>query len=124
MDTKKILLVEDSHIIQLLIQTVLSDYDCELRFVNNGEQALDAIMKEKPDLLIMDIMMPVMDGFSLLVNIDKPFEFPILVVSARADYDSIGRAMELGAHDYLIKPFNSFNLINKIERLLSLQPKI
>ena len=120
MEPKKILLVEDSRIIQLLIQTVLLDYGCDIKFVSDGQQALDAIQIEKPDLLILDIMMPIMDGFSLLEKLQQPFEFPILVVSARADYDSIGRAMHLGAHDYLIKPFNSSNLINKVERLLSL----
>lgn len=120
MESKKILLVEDSHIIQLLIQTVLLDYGCEIKFASDGQQALMAIEEEKPDLLILDIMMPIMDGYSLLEKLKQPFEFPILVVSARADYDSIGRAMHLGAHDYLIKPFNSSNLINKVEQLLSL----
>lgn len=121
MDTKKILLVEDSRIIQLLIQTVLSDYGCEVESVNDGEEALGALSKHKPDLLILDIMMPVMDGFTLLEKIDKPLGFPVLVVSARADYNSIGKALELGASDYLIKPFNSTDLINKVDRLLGIQ---
>ncbi|MGD9977366.1 MAG: response regulator [Bacteroidales bacterium] len=121
MDTKKILLVEDSRIIQLLIQTVLSDYGCEVESVNDGEEALGALSKHKPDLLILDIMMPVMDGFTLLEKIDKPIGFPVLVVSARADYNSIGKALELGASDYLIKPFNSTDLINKVDRLLGIQ---
>lgn len=121
MESRKILLVEDSRIIQLLIQTVLCDYGYELKFVSNGQEALAELNKQKPDLLILDIMMPVMDGFVLLDKLEKPFTFPILIVSARADYESIGKAMELGADDYLIKPFNSANLINKVEGLLNPQ---
>lgn len=119
MEKKKILLVEDSRIIQLLIQTILVDYGCDVQFVSDGKQAMDNLEKEKPDLLILDLMMPVMDGFTLLEKLEKPITFPILVVTARSDYESIGKAIELGAADYLIKPFNSSDLINKIERLLS-----
>ncbi|BDX37096.1 hypothetical protein CYCD_04510 [Tenuifilaceae bacterium CYCD] len=117
MDKKKIFVVEDSYIIQLLIQTVLMDYGYTMSFFSNGKDALVALDHEQPDLLILDIMMPVMDGFTLLENIKNNHTYPILVVTARADYASIEKAMELGVSDYLIKPFNSTDLINKVERL-------
>lgn len=119
METKRVLIVEDSYSIQLLIETILADYGYTLAIASNGEQALKEIESQKPDLLILDIMMPVMDGFLLLEKIRKPLEYPILVVSAKSDHASIERAMQLGATDYIIKPFNTSNLINKVKALLN-----
>jgi len=119
MEKKNILLVEDSHIIQLLIQAILEDNEYNVEFVSDGKQALEYLKKNKPDILILDLMMPVMDGFKMLDRIEKPIPYPILVVTARSDFKSIGKAIELGASDYLIKPFNANNLLNKIERLLA-----
>lgn len=119
METKRILIVEDSYSIQLLIETILADCGYTLAIASNGEQALKEIQNQKPDLLILDIMMPVMDGFSLLEKVQKPLEYPILVVSAKSDHGSIDRAMQLGATDYIIKPFNTSNLINKVKALLN-----
>jgi len=119
MEKKKILLVEDSHIIQLLIQEILDNRNYVVDFASDGKQALDYLDKDKPDILILDLMMPIMDGFKMLENIEKPIPFPILIVTARSDFKSIGKAIELGASDYLIKPFNSSNLLNKINRLLA-----
>ncbi|MGE0077426.1 MAG: response regulator [Bacteroidales bacterium] len=118
MNKKKIVIVEDSYIIQLLIQTILVDYGYDLKFFYNGKDVLPTLKNDPPDLLILDIMMPVMDGFTLLEQIKTGNNYPILIVTARTDYTSIEKAMELGASDYLIKPFNAIDLINKVERLL------
>ncbi len=118
METKTIVVVEDSYIIQLLIRTVLMDSGYNLVFFSNGQEALVELLAHHPDLLILDIMMPIMDGFTLLEKIDKQNSYSILVVTARADFASVDRAMSLGATDYLIKPFNSTDLVNKVERLL------
>ena len=115
MESKKILLVEDSRIIQLLIQTVLCDYGYELKFVSNGQEALAELNKQKPDLLILDIMMPVMDGYETIRRIRKMEEFtklPIIAVTAKAmkkDYDD---CIAAGASDYLPKPVDIHRLLS------------
>jgi len=118
MEKIKILLVEDAYINQILIDNILSEIGYEVIIAGNGLQALKEIEKSKPNLLILDLMMPIMDGFTFLKKVKKPFDFPILAVTARNDYESIEKAIKLGVSDYLIKPFNSNDLANKIERLL------
>ena len=123
MERKRIVVVEDSYIIQLLIQTILVDYDYVLDLFHNGKEALTSLTDNPPDLLILDIMMPVMDGFTLLEKIKSNRNYPILIVTARTDYGSIEKAMEMGVTDYLIKPFNTIDLINKVDRLLLVNSK-
>lgn len=123
MERKRIVVVEDSYIIQLLIQTILVDYDYILDLYHNGKEALTSLTDNPPDLLILDIMMPVMDGFTLLEKIKATCNYPILIVTARTDYGSIEKAMEMGVTDYLIKPFNAIDLINKVDRLLLVDTK-
>ncbi len=117
MNKCKILLVEDIYINQLMVETFLVDSGFEVKIVDDGEMALEAIKQEIPDLIILDLMMPVMDGFTLLEHLKGKYTLPIIVVSARSDFDSIEKAIQMGAADYLIKPFNPTDLINKVERL-------
>lgn len=117
MERKKILIVEDSEVIQLLVQTILEEKDYEFFVSNDGQEALDFLEKQTPDLIILDLMMPVMDGFKFLDELHEP-NCPILVLTARSDVESIRRVMASGASDYLVKPFISINLINKIEQLI------
>lgn len=112
-----VLLVEDIYINQLVVESFLVEAGFTVKVVNDGEEAIESLNSSTPDIIILDLMMPVMDGFSFLAEIKGRTNFPILVVSARSDYESIEKAIELGASDYLIKPFNSKDLINKVERL-------
>ena len=117
MSKRKILLVEDIYINQLMVETFLVDSGFEVKIADDGEKAIEAINIEEPDLVILDLMMPIMDGFSFLEYLKGKYTFPVIVVSARSDFDSIEKAIKLGAVDYLIKPFNPTDLINKVERL-------
>lgn len=119
MNKGKILLVEDSHIIQILVDNLLTDIGYDVTIVSDGLQAIKVINAESPDLLILDLMMPVMDGFALLEKLKGKIKFPIIIVTARSDFESIEKCIHLGATDYLIKPFNSTDLINKVERILA-----
>ncbi|HPF93097.1 MAG TPA: response regulator [Tenuifilaceae bacterium] len=119
MASKKILLVEDIYFNQILIESLLVEWGYQVIIVDDGAQALDEMIVEKPDLIILDLMMPVMDGFQFLEEKNKlRDETPVVILSARTDMDSINRALKLGAKDYITKPFNSNDLENKISVFL------
>ena len=112
-----VLLVEDIYINQIVVESFLVESGFRVTIVKDGEEAIESLAAETPDIIILDLMMPIMDGFSLLAKLKGQTDYPILVVSARSDFESIEKAIFLGAADYLIKPFNSKDLINKVERL-------
>jgi two-component system response regulator MprA len=120
MTAKKILLVEDVYYNQVLIESLIISWGFEVDIVKDGVQALKALELEKPDLIILDLMMPVMDGFKFLEEKKRTGDTTtVLVVSARKDLESIQRALLLGANDYITKPFNTFDLENKVRILLA-----
>jgi serine phosphatase RsbU (regulator of sigma subunit) len=106
--TPKILLVDDEPFNIDYLEQELEDLDYEIFSANNGKQALDIIEKVSPDMILLDIMMPVMDGFEVLSKIkaDKNWRnIPVVVISAMSDMKSIVKSIELGAEDFLPKPF-------------------
>lgn len=120
MPTYRILLVEDIYFNQILMESLLADWGYAVVIAHNGAEGLEAIEKETFDLIILDLMMPVMDGFEFLKKKNKKKNTsPVLIVSARHDLDSIEQALSFGANDYITKPFNSIDLENKIKSLLN-----
>ena len=119
MSKGKVLLVEDAYINQVLVENILIDAGFDVLIVDDGEKAIEALQNDTFILMILDLMMPVMDGFTLLEKAKDKINFPVIVVTARSDYESIEKAIHLGANDYLIKPFNSKDFLNKVERLLA-----
>lgn len=119
---KKILLVEDIYFNQILIESMLVEWGYEVQLANDGADALEYIKKEDYHLIILDLMMPVMDGFRFLEekNILK-IQSPVVVLSARSDMESIDRALKLGAIDFITKPFNSSDLENKVKGIFKRQ---
>ena len=76
----------------------------------NGREALEAIARQEFDLILLDIMMPEMDGFEVLQNLKaqhKLIDLPVIVISALTDLDPVVRCIELGAEDFILKPFNA-----------------
>lgn len=119
MASNKILLVEDIYFNQILIESLLDEWGYQVIIVDDGAEALDEMIVEKPDLIILDLMMPVMDGFQFLEAKNKLGDkTPVVVLSARSDSDSINRALKLGAKDYITKPFSASDLENKIRVFL------
>lgn len=119
MASNKILLVEDIYFNQILIESLLDEWGYQVIIVDDGAEALDEMIVEKPNLIILDLMMPVMDGFQFLEEKNKlGDETPVVVLSARSDSDSINRALKLGAKDYITKPFSASDLEDKIRIFL------
>lgn len=112
-----ILIVDDIPGNIQIIGNILKDYDYDIEFATNGKDALDWLETKRFDLVLLDIMMPGMDGFEVCEkiirsNIDaKP---GIIFITAKSDMDSIVRGLELGAVDYIVKPFHKKELLARV----------
>ena len=121
MAKKKILIVDDEVDLVKLLKTELEDKGYDVVIAMNGEEGVRATLLEKPDLLILDIMMPVMDGYealSRLRNNERTKRLPVIILSAKGETYSILDLQKLGATDYLIKPFESEELLATIQKYL------
>jgi len=117
MTRSKILIVDDEPFNVDYLEQELAELDYETISARNGQEALDKIHSESPDLVLLDIMMPVMDGFTVLERIKNDIskrDTPIIVISAVNDLQSVVRCIQSGAEDYLPKPFEPILLQARI----------
>lgn len=111
---KKVLIVDDDMVIRDVLQYNLEKNGYEALLAANGEEALDLIENTSPDLVVLDIMLPRLDGFELCRIIRKNNDMPIIMLTARSEeVDSI-LALRLGADDYMVKPFSIKELLSRI----------
>ncbi|MBS0619481.1 MAG: response regulator [Spirochaetes bacterium] len=118
---KKILLVDDQPNFTTMMSIKLKSMQFEVFTATNGQEGLDLALKEIPDLIIMDIMMPVMDGFTAVAELRKnPKTANVLVIflSAKGNPKDRDRAQELKAIDFIAKPFSPRELVDKIQKLI------
>lgn len=114
-----ILVVEDNEDMRELFCTVLTDAGYRALEASNGEEALDVMQKEYTDLIIADIMMPVMDGYELVSAIrSSGTDTPILMVTAKGEFEDMKKGFVSGSDDYMVKPVNVRELILRVEALL------
>lgn len=122
----KILSVDDSRTIRLIVGKAFKPYECELFEASNGEEGLAAAAREKPDLIILDVTMPVMDGVTMLTRLkaDEALKaIPVIMLTAESGRESVLHIAKLGVRDYLVKPFKDDQLIEKAGRVIPLQKK-
>ncbi|GAA0688769.1 MULTISPECIES: response regulator transcription factor [Clostridium] len=115
---KQILIAEDEPRMRRLIKDYLSKEDFSIVEASNGKEALDLFQNHKFDLLILDIMMPLLNGFDLCKAIREISNIPIIILTARADDDDEVMGYDLGADDYITKPFSPKILVAKVKALL------
>ena len=114
----KVLIIEDEQSIAALEKDYLELYDFEVSIENDGQKGLDRALLENYDIVIVDLMLPTVDGFEICKRIREVKDIPILVVSAKKeDIDKI-RGLELGADDYITKPFNPAEVIARVRSCL------
>lgn len=114
----KLLIVDDEKLIRDVIKTYAEIENYETLEVEDGLQALEIVKKEKIDLIVLDIMMPKMDGMTFLEEIKKDKNIPVIILSARnEEYDKL-RGFDLGTDDYLTKPFSPKELLARIKAIL------
>ncbi len=120
--TQKILVVDDDeHILRSLSQYLeLEDFD--VVSASSGPEALQLFEQEKPDLLVLDVMMPGMDGFQVLESLRQNPEtahVPVLMLTARDQHNDILKGYQMGATSYLVKPFNLDELVEAIREVFA-----
>jgi CheY-like chemotaxis protein len=117
----KILIVDDEPFNVDYLEQELEDLDYETVSAFNGREALEQVEAESPDVILLDIMMPEMDGFQVLDHLkasENWRDIPVIVISAMSDMDSVVRGIKLGAEEYLPKPFDEVLLKARIEASL------
>ncbi len=113
----KIMVVEDEAAIADLILMNLKLVGHTGISVNNGNDVMDSIELHKPDLIILDIMLPGKDGFSIMKEIE-PLQIPVIFLTAKEDLTDKITGLKLGADDYMVKPFATIELLTRIETVL------
>ncbi|MEK0445387.1 MAG: hypothetical protein RLZZ399_708 [Verrucomicrobiota bacterium] len=122
----KILSVDDSLTIRMLVKRSFKNFDCAVFEACNGEEGLAAAIREKPDLIFLDITMPVMDGVTMLTKLKENPDIkgiPVIMLTAESGRENVAYIAKLGVRDYLVKPFKDEQLIEKASRVLKLEPK-
>jgi two-component system cell cycle response regulator len=122
----KILSVDDSRTIRMIVAKTFRPYECQICEASNGEEGLAVAAREKPDLIILDVTMPVMDGVTMLTNLKADPELktiPVIMLTAESGRDNVLLIAKLGVRDYLVKPFKDEQLIEKAGRIVKLEKK-
>lgn len=124
MNNYRILIVDDVPVNNLLVEKMLARYKFNMRSVCNGKECMDAVETEKPNLILLDLMMPVMDGFQVLKEIKgnpELADIKVVVLSALNTNEDIVKAYNLGANDFITKPIILEKLINSVSNQLKIK---
>ena len=118
MDKKKIIVVDDDKDIRELLENRLQANNYDVLLAESGRDGLEKIEKEKPDLILLDIKMPTMDGFTMLEELKKKsISIPVIILTGYADMKDLFSTKDIA--DYIVKPFKDDELLLRINRVLS-----
>ncbi len=117
-EKQRILIVDDDEDIAELISLYLTKECFETKMVNDGEAALKAVPDFRPNLILLDLMLPGIDGYEVCREIRKTSQVPIIMLSAKGEVFDKVLGLELGADDYIIKPFDSKELVARVKAVL------
>lgn len=121
-----ILAVDDIPLNLLLVQKMLSRFKFEIRTAANGQQALDAVASRKPDLILLDLMMPGIDGFEVIKRLradSATADIRSVILSALNSNEDVVKGFDLGANDFIMKPIIMEKLLNSVFTQLEFVPK-
>lgn len=116
--TRTILVVDDTKNVQVLLSDYLGSQDYAVLTASDGREALDVLRTANPDLILLDIMMPNMDGYQFITHLRRESSIPVIMITARQQEADIIRGFELGADDYITKPFRLRELLMRIRAVM------
>ncbi len=115
---RKILVVDDTKNVQVLLNDFLSSQDFEVLVASDGREALEAVRDAAPDLILLDIMMPNMDGYQFISQLRRASCIPVIMITAKQQEADIIKGFDLGADDYITKPFRLRELLVRMRAVL------
>jgi DNA-binding response OmpR family regulator len=121
MDRKKILLVDDSSTVLLMEKMILSKSEYDVVTARDGVEGVEKARNERPDLILMDVVMPRMDGFEAVRKLredDTTKAIPVIMVTTRGELQSVETGYASGCSDYVTKPINGLELLTKVRSCL------
>ena len=121
MSKAKVLIVDDEPFNIEVLEQALDGTDYQVVSAANGQEAWEKIQSEQPDLILLDLMMPIMDGFAVLAKVKENSmlrDIPIIIVSAEHDSKSVVKGIKQGAEDYLTKPVDTAQFLKKVKEFL------
>ena len=121
----KLLTVDDSKTVRIIVRKAFKGFDCEILEAGNGVEGLAVAAKEMPDLILLDVTMPVMDGVEMLTKLksDPALKgISVMMLTAEGGRDHVLKIAKIGIRDYLVKPFKEEVLIEKAGRIIDLKP--
>ncbi len=122
----KILTIDDSKTIRLIVTKALRSFDCTVLEGSNGVEGLAVATREKPDLILLDYTMPVMDGLEVLARLRSDPDLkttPVIMLTAEAGRETVVKIAKLGVRDYIIKPFKEELLTERVGRVVTLKAR-
>lgn len=120
--SRSVLIVDDEPMARTLLRLMLVRAGFEVLEAENGFEALDKVKQKQPDLVLLDVMMPGIDGFSVCEALRKnplTIDLPIIMLSAKTDLESVNRGLRLGANKYLTKPISTEELTRQVRDVLT-----
>ena len=120
----KILATDDSTTIRKIVKRAFVNYNCDLFEAENGVEGLAVTIKEKPDLILLDVTMPVMSGMEMLEKLKAEAEtkdIPVIMLTAESGKENVTKAVMMGVKDYIVKPFKGNELIERVSKILRLK---
>ena len=121
----KVLTVDDSKTVRIIVKKSFKGFDCEIIEAQNGVEGLAMAAKTNPDIILLDITMPVMDGVEMLTKLksDPALKaIPVIMLTAEAGRENVMKIAKIGVRDYIVKPFKEEVLVDKVSRVVDLRP--
>lgn len=122
----KVLTVDDSKTIRMIVKKAFKPYECEISEAEDGQKGLESAKNEKPELIVLDITMPVMSGTEMLAKLKSDPDLkdvPVIMLTAESGKENVLEIVKMGVTDYMVKPFKGQQLIDRVTKILTLEEK-
>jgi|YNPNPStandDraft_1061719.scaffolds.fasta_scaffold00148_13 DNA-binding response OmpR family regulator len=117
-ERKRVLIIDDEVQSMLLLKSVMMRAGLDVIGATSGEEAIQKCNKVHPDIILLDLMMPMMDGWEIYQQLRRITTAPVIIISAISSKDAVVRGFQVGAEDYLTKPFHPAELVARVQRVL------